>query len=523
AQHQFDLSKANWAGKAHTGSSAILAKPPSFDAGGALVLQGDNFIDVPGTRVADLPSEAFTIEAEVAIERGTKWGNIVGYMQDNGAYERGFSLGYNESSFTVWISTGGRAIFAIADTPYVPGQWYEVAASYDGRRLVLTIDGEVAASTDASGAIAYPDVAQLTIGAYRDQDEFYPMQGKLRTVRIRDKAMAIIPGASGLTVRPSVQFLTPGSAKIAWGAEPPGATLAIGTSKPPGDTINVTENEFTVEGLAPRTIYYYKINGGKTHSFNTALNFTPPPIPQSAPSGVLEMTDLRKGYCVIFGADAPLAEEIASNSDFTVIGIDTNQAAVAAARRSLYEKSIYGTRISMMHIESFDRLPFTDGIANLVVADRANPEIERISASGRSTVIIGGEARDSSRPAASKDWSHQYGEPGNSANGGDSLGGVRNTSELGVRWFGRPGADFGLDRQSRMPAPLSVAGRLFHQGMDRLAALDANNGSVLWGLEVPDMRRLNMPRDASNWCADQDHLYLAVKERAWIIDAERGT
>jgi outer membrane protein assembly factor BamB len=73
-----------------------------------------------------------------------------------------------------------------------------------------------------------------------------------------------------------------------------------------------------------------------------------------------------------------------------------------------------------------------------------------------------------------------------------------------------------------MPAPLSVAGRLFHQGMDRMVALDANNGAVLWGLDIPDMRRLNMPRDASNWCADENSLYLAVKERAWIIDAETG-
>ncbi len=225
---------------------------------------------------------------------------------------------------------------------------------------------------------------------------------------------------------------------------------------------------------------------------------------------------------MIFGADAALAEEIASHSDLTVIGIDTDPDCVAAARLSLYEKALYGTRISMMHIDSYQRLPFADGFANLVIADSPNPEIERISASGRSTMIIGGEPHDSSRPTTLGDWSHQYGEPGNSANGGETLGGVRNTGGLEVRWFGRPGADFGLDRQSRMPAPLSVAGRLFHQGMDRLVALDAYNGSVLWGLDIPDMRRLNMPRDASNWCADADNLYLAVKERAWVIDAEAG-
>ena len=59
------------------------------------------------------------------------------------------------------------------------------------------------------------------------------------------------------------------------------------------------------------------------------------------------------------------------------------------------------------------------------------------------------------------------------------------TGQLQVQWLGRPGADFGADRNPRMPAPLSVSGRLFHQGLDRMVALDAFNGAVLWSLEVP--------------------------------------
>ena len=277
-----------------------------------------------------------------------------------------------------------------------------------------------------------------------------------------------------------------------------------------------------LDGLAPRTIYFYKLNGGKTYSFNTALNFTQPVIPASAPSDLLSQAKFRKGFCILFGADPTLAEAIASHSDLTVIGIDTDPARVASARRVLYKKSLYGPRISMMPVDSYQHLPFTDGFANLVIADQDSPEIGRIAAPGRSTTIIAGHPHHPPRLDGHGDWSHQYGDAGGSASGGDSLGGARKTSDLRVRWFGRPGADFGLDRQSRMPAPLSVAGRLFHQGMDRLVALDANNGAVLWGLDVPDVRRLNMPRDTSNWCADEAHLYLAVKERAWIIDAETG-
>ena len=521
--HSFDLLESNWSSQKHSVAGASLVKPPSFDESGALVLTGGNFVDVPGVDHGDLPSEAFTIEARVALERGTKWGNIAGYMQDNGSYERGFSLGYDETSFTVWISTGGRAIYARSEEPFVPGEWYDLLATYDGKHLKLVVNGDVAATANATGKIAYPDEAKFTIGAYRDKDEFYPMEGKLRSVRISSNATAFKPNPQAeYTVRPAVQFLSPSSAKIAWDSESPGGTLLFGKSKPPREKLTTQQNQIILNDLDPRTIYYYKLNGGKTQSFNTALNFTTPKIEAAGKGEVLTKTKLRKGYCLIFGADAGLAEEIAASSEFTVVGLDTNHAAVTAARKTLHGKKLYGTRISMMHVESYDKLPFTDGFANLIIADESSPEIQRVAAEGRSTAIIAGKAFDSPRPTDHGAWSHQYGDTGHSANSGERLDGARTTSDLDVRWFGRPGADFGLDRQSRMPAPLSVGGRLFHQGMDRLVALDANNGTVLWGLDVPDVRRLNMPRDASNWCADSHHLYLAVKERGWVIDAENG-
>jgi outer membrane protein assembly factor BamB len=55
-----------------------------------------------------------------------------------------------------------------------------------------------------------------------------------------------------------------------------------------------------------------------------------------------------------------------------------------------------------------------------------------------------------------------------------------------------------------------------------MAALDASNGSVLWSLEIPDLRRVNIPRDCSNWCVNSEHLFMAVQDRAWIHDAATG-
>ena len=120
------------------------------------------------------------------------------------------------------------------------------------------------------------------------------------------------------------------------------------------------------------------------------------------------------------------------------------------------------------------------------------------------------------------EWTHQYGDAGNTASSGETLGGANSTDDLVVQWVGRPGGDFGIDRNPRMPAPIASNGRLFHQGLNRVAAIDTYNGSVLWSLEIPDFRRVNIPRDCSNWCVNAENLFIAVKDRAWILEAATG-
>ncbi len=63
---------------------------------------------------------------------------------------------------------------------------------------------------------------------------------------------------------------------------------------------------------------------------------------------------------------------------------------------------------------------------------------------------------------------------------------------------------------------------LFVQGLQRVIAVDAFNGTILWGLEIPALERFNMPRDCSNWCADDEYVYIAAKDKCWQIDAATG-
>ena len=50
-----------------------------------------------------LPSKALTVSAWVSVRTSRQWGGILGVIQDNGDREKGWVLGYNEStSISVW-------------------------------------------------------------------------------------------------------------------------------------------------------------------------------------------------------------------------------------------------------------------------------------------------------------------------------------------------------------------------------------------------------------------------------------
>ena len=314
---------------------------------------------------------------------------------------------------------------------------------------------------------------------------------------------------------------------------------------------------------------------------DNAVNYTVPGVPDpTSPFGfevdsrkysqaaeqILSQTGVTRGYCLILDCDeGQLAYELAKRSELILIGVDHDGDRISRARARLRKAGVYGSRITVHQADSLDRLPFPRSFANLIVAG-VSPAAIKLPATAAQVlpllqpatgVACLGPWRSAARPEITQrieqwlgqmkvrwnladsdagvwllarrdlppdtgSWTHQYGDAGNSANSQEGLQGANGTDGLEVQWLGRPGADFGLDRNPRMPAPLAVNGRLFHQGLNRIIALDSYNGAVLWSLEIPALRRVNMPRDASNWCADPDHLFVAVKDRCWVIAAGTG-
>ena len=95
-------------------------------------------------------------------------------------------------------------------------------------------------------------------------------------------------------------------------------------------------------------------------------------------------------------------------------------------------------------------------------------------------------------------------------------------------WF--RDVDFDVpQRHGRAPAPLVSKGRLFHEGLDGLCAVDAYNGTVLWTYKIPGVLRayngdelMGTAGTGSNFCTDGDSVFVRHEGRCLRIDAATG-
>jgi hypothetical protein len=50
--------------------------------------------------ISEIPKKQFSVEAWVRIDEPLSWGGIVGAIQDNGSYEKGWLLGFVDQKFS---------------------------------------------------------------------------------------------------------------------------------------------------------------------------------------------------------------------------------------------------------------------------------------------------------------------------------------------------------------------------------------------------------------------------------------
>ncbi len=278
---------------------------------------------------------------------------------------------------------------------------------------------------------------------------------------------------------------------------------------------------------------------------------------------ILQESGVRRGYGMILGGDGRLALELARRTELMIYLAESDPKRVAEARKALTASGLYGGRVAVDRV-SLESLPYSDYFANLIVCTERNPgtvpagDILRMLKPCGGVAFVGkppdGEATDA--PARFQDWlgqirtnleergetgtkisvadnwakisrgplpgagswTHEYGEPGNSACSGDRL--VR--GPIGLLWFGEPGPGRMPNRHVSAAAPLAAGGRMFVQGESVIMAYDAYNGLLLWERELPGAKRYYLKTNASNFAASEDSLLIAIGDQCYRMDMETG-
>ncbi len=282
-------------------SSPIALAPDSF--GGGLVFNAPEDAFRASEPLA-LPDTYLSVDAWACVETPQRWGGLVGLVEDNAEYEKGWMLGHDEHAFTFGISTratddgDGRLIYLTADVPFEAGRWHHVAATYDGETARLFVDGRLAArAEEPGGPILTDDAARFVIGAYADSNEMFPLDGRISEASVHEGAWTWADVAERAAARPDLIAAAPWSdAELTWLVRPyltwprrdgvsvlfettvpADARLWIAPEGPPGrdavwsevarDEASPTRlHEFVVRGLEPNAKYFYRATVDSTVS-----------------------------------------------------------------------------------------------------------------------------------------------------------------------------------------------------------------------------------------------------------------
>lgn len=237
-----------------------------------------------------------------------------------------------------------------------------------------------------------------------------------------------------------------------------------------------------------------------------------------------------EGYAFWFGsADDELINAVAAKSAFVQLAVvDHDKARVDRLRTTLDNAEIYG-RVTAHESETATFMP-PQNVAHMVFVGReltAAGDTRVIAAAYEAVRPYGGVMyllADNDQPKiasnvkamkleqadvtvakhgvvvrrigalpGSADWTHQYGDIGNTIKSNDS----RVKLPLGVLWFGGSSNMDVLPRHGHGPTEQVIGGRLFIQGTNSLSARDVYTGRVLWKRDFNQLGTFDVYYDAT--------------------------
>ena len=269
-------------------------------------------------------------------------------------------------------------------------------------------------------------------------------------------------------------------------------------------------------------------------------------LPAMAQDGasLLEQAGVKGGLIVHLGCgDGKLTAQLRAGEQYVVHGLDTDAAAIAAARRRLLAQGVYGP----VSVDRWDgrHLPYADNLVNLIVAEDSAQasEGELLRALAPLGVILRRDGKQWKRtakpwPGEMDEWTHYLHGPDGNPLADDSLVGPPTR----LQWVGSPGWARHHDHMASMTSLVSAQGRLFYifdEGPTasiqlpsrwRLIARDAFNSVVLWKRKIDQWNTRHYPLKSGpahllrRLVAVGDRVYvtLGIDAPAVALDAATG-
>ncbi|MBU0671102.1 hypothetical protein KKF29_02990 [Patescibacteria group bacterium] len=177
-------------GKGNNGNitGATWADPGKYDA--ALDFNGPgSYVQVPDNPSLN-PSKAITVEAWVNFDVLEDFWLVEKHTSTPDDYTRGYVLRADVPSNAIIWQVGNGSEYSnvqTADNTISTGQWYHIAATYDGAKAKVYVDGQLQGEEDFEGDIDYTNVGDLFIGS--SSQNTLNLDGKMDEVAVYNRVL----------------------------------------------------------------------------------------------------------------------------------------------------------------------------------------------------------------------------------------------------------------------------------------------------------------------------------------------
>jgi len=279
-------------------------------------------------------------------------------------------------------------------------------------------------------------------------------------------------------------------------------------------------------------------------TYGSRVDSGPPGAAPDSAKALVEASGIKGGLVVVIGCDDPaLLADLRGAGPYLVHGLDGDPEKVAAVRKHLRQKNLYGpVTVSLLRGA---QLPYVDSLVNMIVVTGHTPipvkEMIRALCPGGVIADIRKSKVEITRrdwPAKLDEWTHYLYDASNNA--------VSNDTEVGppqgLRWTCGPEYARSHEHFASMSAMVTAGGRIFYiidEGpissvylppQWKLAARDAFSGVLLWDKPITNWEahlrgfRSGPPEIGRRMVAKGDRVYVSLGygDPVTVLDAATG-